>query len=80
LPDRDDFYADLVSDARVLRVLALSGGYSRAEAVARLARDHGVIASFARALMEGLSSEQSDQEFDALLDEAAELVFRASVT
>jgi fructose-bisphosphate aldolase class I len=80
LPDRDDFYSDFVSDPRVLRVLALSGGYSRSEAVERLARDHGVIASFARALMEGLTIQQSDEEFDALLAEAAEEIFRASIT
>jgi len=80
LPDQDDFYADLVSDDRVLRVLALSGGYSRSEAVGRLARNHGVIASFARALIEGLSSKQSDVEFNALLHESVEVVFEASVT
>jgi fructose-bisphosphate aldolase class I len=80
LPDRDDYYADFLSDARVLRVLALSGGYSRDQAVERLARDHGMIASFARALMQGLSGQQSDEEFDATLDEATERIFRASVT
>lgn len=80
LPDRDDFYADFVSDSRVLRLLALSGGYSRDQAVERLAHDHGMIASFARALMQGLSVQQSDEEFDATLDEAIERIFRASVT
>lgn len=80
LPAQDDFYADLVDDERVIRVLALSGGYTREQAVDLLARNHGVIASFSRALLEGLSVQQSDQEFDATLDEAAESIFRASVT
>ncbi len=80
LPDRDDFYADFVSDPRVLRLLALSGGYTRDQAVERLARDHGMIASFARALMEGLSIQQSEEQFDATLDQAVERVFQASIT
>jgi fructose-bisphosphate aldolase class I len=79
LPERDDFYADLVADPRVLRVLALSGGYRRQEAVERLIRNPGVIASFSRALTEGLSAQQSDQEFDSALDESIERIFRASV-
>ena len=65
LPEIDDFYADLVTHPNVLRVVALSGGYSREEANARLARNHGVIASFSRALTEGLSAQQSDEDFDA---------------
>ena len=69
LPERDDFYADLVDHPNVLRVVALSGGYSRDEANARLARNHGVIASFSRALTEGLTAQQSDAEFDAALDD-----------
>ncbi len=80
LPDRDDLYADFVADPRVLRVLALSGGYSRAEAVERLARTRGVIASFSRALTEGLSAQQTDKEFDATLGEAIEQIFQASTT
>jgi fructose-bisphosphate aldolase, class I len=80
LPDHDNFYADFVADPRVLRVLALSGGYSRAEADAHLTRNNGVIASFSRALTEGLSVQQSDQEFDAALDQAVEQIFRASIT
>jgi fructose-bisphosphate aldolase class I len=80
LPDRDNFYADFVADPRVLRVLALSGGYSRDEADARLARNHGVIASFSRALTQGLFVQQSDQEFDGVLDEAIEQIFQASIT
>ena len=67
LPDEDDFYADLVSHPNVLRVVALSGGYTREEANARLARNHGVVASFSRALTEGLTAQQTDAEFDAAL-------------
>ena len=80
LPDEDDFYSEFVAHPRVLRVLALSGGYSRQEANERLARDHGVIASFSRALMEGLSVGQSDAEFDAALDESIGSIFLASGT
>jgi fructose-bisphosphate aldolase, class I len=80
LPDKDNFYAQFLGDARVMRVLALSGGYTRAQAVERLARDHGVIASFARALLEGLSKQQSDAEFDAELHDAIEVIFQASIT
>jgi fructose-bisphosphate aldolase class I len=80
LPDVDDFYADLVAHPRVLRVVALSGGYSRDEANARLARNHGVIASFSRALSEGLSVHQSDEEFDATLDASIASIFAASGT
>jgi fructose-bisphosphate aldolase, class I len=80
LPERDDFYADLVAHPNVLRVVALSGGYGREEATARLARNHGVIASFSRALTEGLSVEQSDEEFDAALDDSIAAIFEASIT
>lgn len=80
LPEQDDFYADFVADTRVLRVLALSGGYSRLEADERLARNHGVIASFSRALTEGLSAQQSDQEFNAALEDAIASIFSASTS
>jgi fructose-bisphosphate aldolase class I len=80
LPDVDDFYAELVSHPRALRVLALSGGYSREEANVRLARNHGVIASFSRALTEGLSVEQTDAEFDAVLDQSIGSILKASET
>jgi fructose-bisphosphate aldolase class I len=80
LPDVDDLYADLVSHPNVLRVVALSGGYTREDANARLARNHGVVASFSRALTEGLSAQQSDAEFDAALDAAIESIFEASRT
>jgi fructose-bisphosphate aldolase class I len=80
LPDVDDFYAELVRHPRVLRVAALSGGYSRAEANARLARNHGVIASFSRALTEGLSVDQTEAEFDAMLDTSIASIFEASTT
>ncbi len=80
LPEVDDFYAELVSHPRVLRVAALSGGYSRSDANARLARNHGVIASFSRALTEGLSAQQNDEEFDAALDRSIASIFAASTT
>jgi fructose-bisphosphate aldolase, class I len=80
LPSQDDFYAELVRDPRVLKLVALSGGYSRAEGNALLARNHGVIASFSRALVEGLSAQQSDEAFDAGLDEAIQSIYEASLT
>ena len=80
LPERDDFYAELVHHPRVLRVVALSGGYSRDDANARLARNHGVVASFSRALTEGLTAQQSDAEFNAALDASIESIYRASIT
>lgn len=80
LPEEDDLYAGLVEHPRVLRVVALSGGYSLEEATARLARQHGVVASFSRALTGGLSAHQSQAEFDAALDAAVEDIFRASIT
>lgn len=78
LPDQDNFYADLVDHPKVLRVVALSGGYSRDDANARLSRNRGVVASFSRALTEGLSAKQSDADFDAALDEAIASIFAAS--
>jgi fructose-bisphosphate aldolase class I len=78
LPSIDDFYLDLVQHPRVLRVVALSGGYSRDDANARLARNHGIIASFSRALTEGLSAQQSDDEFNATIDAAIASIFAAS--
>jgi fructose-bisphosphate aldolase class I len=80
LPEVDDFYLPLVQHPKVARVVALSGGYPRDDANARLARNHGVIASFSRALTEGLSAQQSDAEFNALLDSAIAGIFEASRT
>ncbi len=80
IPDQDDFYADFVAHPSVLRVVALSGGYARDDANARLARNHGVIASFSRALTEGLSDGQSTAEFDASLDSAVRAIVEASRT
>jgi fructose-bisphosphate aldolase class I len=80
LPERDNLYTDLIKHPRVLKVVALSGGYSRDEANARLARQHGMVASFSRALTEGLSAQQSDAEFDAALDASIESIFQASMT
>lgn len=80
LPEEDGFYADLVSHQSVLRVVALSGGYTREESNARLSRNRGVIASFSRALTEGLSAKQSDAEFDAMLDSTIASIYAASIT
>jgi fructose-bisphosphate aldolase class I len=80
LPEQDDLYADCIRHPRVLKVVALSGGYSRDEANARLARQHGMVASFSRALTEGLSAKQSDAEFDKALDAAIQSIFDASKT
>lgn len=78
LPEADDFYAACVDHPKILRVAALSGGYTRAEANERLTRNPGVVASFSRALTEGLSSKQSDSEFDQTLDATIESIFQAS--
>ena len=78
LPQQDNLYADCVSHSNVVRVLALSGGYSLDEANARLRRNHGVVASFSRALVEGLSAQQSDAEFNTALDTATRSIFDAS--
>ncbi len=80
LPELDGFYERLVEHPNVVRVVALSGGYTRLKSNARLARNPGVIASFSRALTEGLSAQQSDEEFDDALDEAIESIFDASRT
>jgi fructose-bisphosphate aldolase class I len=80
IPSVPDFYADLVKHPKVLRVVALSGGYSREEANALLARNHGVIASFSRALTEGLTAQQSDAEFNKALDESIGSIYKASST
>jgi fructose-bisphosphate aldolase class I len=80
LPEQDNFYGECVRHPRVLKVVALSGGYSLAESNARLARNHGVVASFSRALAEGLSAQQSDAEFHAKLDATVESIYQASRT
>jgi fructose-bisphosphate aldolase class I len=80
LPSIDGYYADLIAHPRVLKVVALSGGYSRDEANALLARNPGMVASFSRALTEGLSAQQSDAEFDAALDASIGSIFAASMT
>ena len=80
LPDEDNLYADCIAHANTARVVALSGGYSREEANARLARNHGMVASFSRALAEGLSAEQSADDFDAMLDSSIQAIFDASST
>jgi fructose-bisphosphate aldolase class I len=79
LPTKPNLYQDLVNHPRVLKVVALSGGYSRDDANKMLAENNGVIASFSRALTEGLSAKQSDDQFDALLDSTIQSIFDASV-
>jgi len=78
LPEQNDFYAELVKHPKVLKVVALSGGYSREEANSRLRKNHGVVASFSRALVEGLSAQQSDAEFNTMLDKSIQSIFDAS--
>jgi fructose-bisphosphate aldolase class I len=80
IPTVDDFYSELIAHPRVARVVALSGGYPRDEANERLARNHNMIASFSRALTEGLSAGQSDAEFDAALSETIDGIYAASIT
>jgi len=80
LPDRDNFYADCITHPNVLRVVALSGGYTREEANQRLRRNHGIAASFSRALVEGLSVQQSDTEFNVELDRSIQSILEASDT
>ena len=80
LPEQDNLYADCIAHRNVLRVVALSGGYSRDEANRRLARQKGMVASFSRALVEGLSAQQSDAAFDEAMDESIQSIFEASRT
>ena len=80
LPEEDNFYSGFVESEKILRVVALSGGYSREEANARMSRNSGVIASFSRALTEGLSAQQSQSDFDSLLDSSIQSIFDASNT
>jgi fructose-bisphosphate aldolase class I len=80
LPETDGFYAECIAHPNCVRVVALSGGYSREEANARLSRNHGMVASFSRALSEGLSAGQTAEEFDAMLDSSIASIFEASKT
>jgi fructose-bisphosphate aldolase, class I len=80
LPEEDNFYADCIKHPNVLKVVALSGGYSPKEANERLRRNHGLIASFSRALLDGLLLQQSDEEYDAVLDAAIQSIYEASNT
>jgi fructose-bisphosphate aldolase class I len=79
-PEEDNFYADCIKHPNVLKVVALSGGYSPKEANERLRRNHGLIASFSRALLDGLLLQQSDEEYDAVLDAAIQSIYEASNT
>jgi fructose-bisphosphate aldolase class I len=79
LPDREDLYLDFVKHPKVLRVVALSGGYTREQGNDRLRKNHGIVASFSRALVEGLTAQQSDAEYNAMLDASIQSIFDASV-
>lgn len=80
IPDVDGFYSDIMEDAHVVRVVALSGGYKRDEANEKLTRNPGLIASFSRALTQGLNVDQTEQEFNKMLEESIDSIYRASVT
>jgi len=80
IPTQDDFYAELINHPKVLRVVALSGGYSQQDADARLARNHGLTASFSRALTEDLRRQQTDEQFDRTLDTSIAAIYHASTT
>jgi fructose-bisphosphate aldolase class I len=80
LPEQDDFYADCVRHPKVVRVVALSGGYMQKEANVKLRKNHGVVASFSRALLEGLSVHQNDEEFNSMLDASIHDIYEASIT
>lgn len=80
LPEIDNFYAELQSHPNVVRVVALSGGYSKEEANRKLASNHGLIASFSRALAEGLTADQSDDDFNTMIDQSINEIYQASIT
>ena len=80
LPETDNLYVECIEHPNILRVVALSGGYSREEANSRLTSNNGMVASFSRALSEGLTAQQTDEEFNAMLDASIESIFQASST
>jgi fructose-bisphosphate aldolase class I len=80
LPEQNDFYSDFVRHPKVVRVVALSGGYTQKEANTKLQKNHGVVASFSRALLEGLSVHQTDAEFNVVLDASVQSIYEASIT
>ena len=80
IPTEVDFYSDLMQDPHVVRVVALSGGYSQSEANEKLAQNHGLIASFSRALAQGLTAQQTDEEFNTMLAHSIQTIYEASIT
>lgn len=80
IPTKDNFFSDLVNDSHIARVVALSGGYTQREANERLARNQGLIASFSRALSQGLTAQQTDEEFNAMLSNSIKAIYAASIT
>ncbi|NRV87060.1 fructose-bisphosphate aldolase class 1 [Clostridium beijerinckii] len=79
IPTQDNFYIDLIDDPHVVRVVALSGGYSQAEANERLGRNHGLIASFSRALSQGLTAQQTEEEFNGTISKSIKEIYEASI-
>jgi fructose-bisphosphate aldolase class I len=80
IPTEDNFYSDLINDSHVVRIVALSGGYTRDEANEKLAHNNGLVASFSRALLQGLTVGQTDEEFNATLAASARAIYEASIT
>ena len=80
IPDEDNFYTEIIKHPQVMRVVALSGGYSREVAVEKLKRNKGLIASFSRALLEGLDASQNDEEFNNMISNSIEKIYEASIT
>lgn len=79
IPTEDNFYHDLMDDPHIVRVVALSGGYTQSEANQKLARNHDLIASFSRALSQGLTAQQTDEDFNAMLSDSIEKIYKASI-
>jgi fructose-bisphosphate aldolase class I len=79
IPTVTNFYSDLMADGRVVRVVALSGGYTQDDACEKLAQNHGMIASFSRALLQGLNAKQSDGDFDKMLKSSIDKIYQASI-
>ena len=79
IPTVNNFYSDLMKDPHVVRIVALSGGYTQAEANEKLAHNHGLIASFSRALAQGLTDQQSDEDFNAMLSQSVKEIYEASI-
>jgi fructose-bisphosphate aldolase class I len=80
IPTEDNFYRDFIDDSHIVRVVALSGGYDQREANEKLAHNKGLIASFSRALSEGLTAQQTDEQFNTMLSHSIKSIYKASIT